>query len=100
MEPYCNCGVLDYSENNILREDGTYFNDVNSTWRGISAFSALAFGEVLTFELQVNGETVQTLTYSVNSYAYSKYDEGNAMSNLALALYRYGVSAVAYVENN
>ena len=61
--------------------------------------SALDFGEVLTFELKVNGATVQTLTYSVNSYAYSKHDDGDAMGNLALALYRYGVSAAAYDEN-
>ena len=61
--------------------------------------SALDFGETLTFELKVNGTTVQTLTYSVNSYAYSKHDDGDAMGNLALALYRYGVSAAAYNEN-
>ena len=61
--------------------------------------SALSFADVLTFELKVNGATVQTLTYSVNSYAYSKHDDGDKMGNLALALYRYGLSAVAYNEN-
>jgi hypothetical protein len=61
--------------------------------------SALSFADVLTFELKVNGSTVQTLTYSVNSYAYSKHDDGDAIGNLALALYRYGLSAVAYNKN-
>ena len=57
------------------------------------------FDKVYTFNLNLNGETVKTVKYSVNSYAYSKYDDGNAMGDLALALYRYGVSAVAYNES-
>ena len=59
----------------------------------------LDFGKVYTFHLNVNGATVQTVRYSVNSYAYSKYDDGNAMGDLALALYRYGASAVLYDKN-
>ena len=61
--------------------------------------SALQFASVYTFELKVNGSTVQTLTYSVNSYAYAKYGDDTAMGRLALALYRYGVSSVAYRDN-
>ncbi len=64
------------------------------------AISALAFDEVVTFELQVNGVTIQTLEYSVNTYSLNKYQGGDAMADLALALYRYGASAVAYNENN
>jgi hypothetical protein len=51
------------------------------------------FDEVYTFELCVDGTLVQTLTYSVNSYAFAKSSD-----DLALALYRYGQSAVAYQE--
>ena len=62
------------------------------------AISAVEFGEVYTIELAVDGVVVQTLTYSVNSYAYAKWgtDELTAMNKLARALYAYGVSAEAY----
>jgi len=58
--------------------------------------SALDFAKEMTVTINVNGSAVQTLTYSVNSYVYAKHDKGNAMADLALALYRYGLSAVAY----
>ena len=54
---------------------------------------ATDFDTVYTFELVYNGETVQTLKYSVNAYAISKYQADTPMGRLALALYRYGVSA-------
>ena len=63
------------------------------------AVGPLDFDDVYTFHLNVNGATVQTVRYSVNSYAYSKYDDGSAMGDLALALYRYGASVVAYDAN-
>ncbi len=59
------------------------------------AISALSFGETVTFTLSVEGEAVQTLTYTVNDYALSKYNDAE-IGSLALALYRYGKSAVAY----
>ncbi len=48
-ERYKRCaeGVFEYSENNLKRPDGSYYNDVGSTWRGISVFSALSYGETL-----------------------------------------------------
>ena len=56
---------------------------------------ATAFAETYTFVLSYNGEVMQTLTYSVNAYAYAMKDNAN-MAKLALALYRYGMSATAY----
>lgn len=60
---------------------------------------ATDFDTVYTFELVYNGETVQTLKYSVNAYAISKYQQETPMGKLALALYRYGVSADAIAES-
>ena len=56
---------------------------------------ATDFDETYTFELYVDGELTQTLTYSVNAYAYKMKDHAD-MGDLALALYRYGKSAEAY----
>ncbi|MBE6809558.1 MAG: hypothetical protein E7521_00685 [Ruminococcaceae bacterium] len=53
------------------------------------------FGTEYTFELcDGEGNVIQTLTYSVNSYAYSKQNSTNPnMVELALALFRLGQSA-------
>ena len=48
-----------------------------------------------------NGVEVETLTYSVNSYVYSKMNgENQKMSELALALYRAGISAAGWVASH
>jgi hypothetical protein len=54
---------------------------------------------VHTFTLTLDGETVATLSYSVNAYAFATLADETAsdeMKALALALYRYGVSADEY----
>ena len=53
------------------------------------------FDEDFKFELYYNGTLMQTLTYSINAYAYKMKDNAK-MSALALALYRYGLSAENY----
>ena len=58
--------------------------------------SALGFDDGVVFTLYKDGNLWQTLTYSVNSYAYGKKDGGNTMADLALALYRYGKSTENY----
>lgn len=68
---------------------------------------AVDFNTVYTFELYAmasgNATLIQALTYSVNSYAYRTVKQANEngemtdMARLCLALYRYGVSAEAYV---
>ena len=59
--------------------------------------SALKFSDKVTFTLSSGGTVLQTLTYTVNDYALSKYNDAE-IGELALALYRYGKSAVAYNE--
>jgi hypothetical protein len=53
------------------------------------------FATTYTFVLYHDGVEMQTLTYSVNAYAYAMQNNAE-MKDLALALYRYGVSAAAY----
>ena len=61
---------------------------------------ACDFDEIFTFQLVKGEEVIQTLTYSINSYAYAMYKaDGSVRSNLALALYRYGASANAFLED-
>ena len=54
------------------------------------------FADTYTFVLSYDGVVMQTLTYSVNAYAYAMRKNTSAMGTLALALYNYGVSAAAY----
>ena len=63
-----------------------------------SGISALYFDEVVAFELTYDDSLIQTLTYTVNTYAWDK-QENAEIGDLALALYRYGISAKAY-ENS
>ena len=59
------------------------------------------FGDVYSFTVYDNGVEVETLTYSVNSYVYSKMNgENQKMSELALALYRAGISAAGWVASH
>ena len=56
---------------------------------------ATGFDDTYEFKLYHNDVLMQTLTYSVNAYAYAKQGDAT-MGELALALYRYGASATAY----
>ena len=66
---------------------------------------ATDFDEIFTFRMYVDGVLCQTATYSVNSYAYAKCgdltvaDETSLspIAQLVRALYRYGLSAEAYI---
>ena len=50
-EKYLNAAkaVIDWSEHNIKRSDGTYFNEKTSNWKGITAFSLMALGDALIY---------------------------------------------------
>ena len=80
-------------------------SDLESLGNGVYRFkgdgvTATGFGESLTVELSYDGTVTATLTYSVNAYAYAMNNGGTSnaeMQALAVALYRYGQSAVAYV---
>ena len=65
--------------------------------------TALQMDDVYTVDLVVDNTVVQTLTYSVNSYIYSKTNSedklATPMGQLALALYNYGIAAEAYSSN-
>ncbi|MBQ2876838.1 MAG: hypothetical protein IJE25_07495 [Clostridia bacterium] len=58
------------------------------------ALTATQFDETVTFTLSIDGEVVQTLTYSVNSYVVAKQGSTNSeVANLVVALYNYGTAA-------
>jgi len=64
------------------------------------AIAATAFDDLYRIELLYDGEALTTLEYSVNAYAHAMCNGATAnekMQALALALYRYGVSANAYL---
>ena len=65
---------------------------------------ATGFGKVYTATLIYDGVEIQSLTYSVNAYAYGKQNqtteggELTSMARLARATYLYGKSARAYYD--
>ena len=68
---------------------------VNGTTVYTDGIAATAFGEKVTFELYHNGDLMQTLEYSIYSYAYSMQNKAT-MGELVKALYRYGEAAKVY----
>lgn len=69
----------------VAVEDTTVYTD---------GILATGFADTYTFVLSCDGVVMQTLTYSVNAYAFAKKDSAT-MGELALALYNYGLSAKA-----
>ena len=71
-----------------------------------SGINATMFDEIFTLRMYVDDVLHQTVTYSVNSYVYAKCGDLTAedestlapIAQLVRALYRYGLSAKAYVE--
>lgn len=86
--------TLSTTENVTLTINGEEVK-IESTTIYTDAIKATEFGTTYTFVLSCNGVVMQTLTYSVNAYAYAMQNNAE-MRELALALYRYGVSAKAY----
>ena len=39
--------AVDWSENNVITPEGTWYNDINAIWYGTGLFSAMALGETL-----------------------------------------------------
>ena len=94
----------DISKIKLICGDVDVTDRIEDLGNGIYVFytdgiKATEFGEEHTFKLYVDDLLHQTLTYSVNSYAYAKCTDGQtaAIDELALALYRYGLSAKAYM---
>ncbi len=90
--------TLSTAENVTLK-----INDVEVPVNGTTVYTdgikATEFGNKVKFELYHNGTLMQTLYYSVYSYAYSMQDSAK-MGDLVKALYRYGEAAVAYASAN
>ena len=84
-------------ENVTLTINGTEVEVTDATVYTDAIF-ATKFADTYTFVLSYDGVVMQTLTYSVNAYAYAMRNNTSAiMGTLALALYNYGVSAAAYI---
>ena len=82
-------------------EDLTLVADTNNTYVFYTdGIYSTEFDRVFTAELAVNGEVVQTVSYSVKSYVFAKQNsENERIAKLVQALYNYGRSSIAYIEN-
>lgn len=49
---------------NMAKEDGSYYNDTNSDWRGITVFAAIQLGESLYYHGDLLDEETKDLWYS------------------------------------
>ena len=86
--------TLNTAENVTLKINGVDV-PVNSTTIYTDGIAATQFGEKVTFELYHDGILMQTLQYSIYSYAYSMQNSAK-VGELVKALYRYGEAAITY----
>ncbi len=100
------CFVYSGTDSNVtVKINGTVYpatvNGSNHVVLGNDLF-ATDFDKIYTIELLVNGTVAQTLTYSLNTYAYRTYNSTTSSANskqLALGLYRYGKSVKNYLAS-
>ncbi len=85
------------TENATLKVNGTAVEFDGKQFK-TDAILATDFADVYTFELYDGDTLIQTLEYSIDAYAYAKYNNSKTqeMKDLAKALYNYGKSAEAY----
>ena len=88
---------LSTTENVTLTMDGNAV-EINGTTVYTGGITVTDFATTHTFVLSHNGVVMQTLTYSINAYAY-QMQSNEDMKALVSALYRYGTSATAYVDS-
>jgi hypothetical protein len=91
--------TINTTENVTVKIDDKEPIAVTSTTIEIPNLLPTDFATEYTFKLYYNGDLMQTLTYSVNMYAYkmsTNASTSETMKNLAIALYNYGESVAAY----
>ena len=52
--------VVDWSECNVRRADGGYYNDKAATWKGITVFSAMSLGDTLYYHSECLDEKTRS----------------------------------------
>ncbi|MCQ2771612.1 MAG: leucine-rich repeat domain-containing protein [Clostridia bacterium] len=89
--------VTDDMSKTAIKVNGNYVDINESASIAFSnEISAFDFDRVYTFELEYDGDVIQTVTYSVKSYVYSKQTGDDVNAKLTKALYNYGLSAIAF----
>ncbi len=89
---YVKFNVKDWTNVTVKVGDKIYTEaDLENGTLYLEDLAATRYSKVFNIELQVNGTTVQTLTYSANSYIASKYN--GSQSALVQAIGRYGAAA-------
>ena len=74
-------------------------NGINEWMVQTEGISPIDYDKVFLFAITSN-EIPALLTYSINSYTYSKlYSDDTSMADLAVATYSYGVAAEQYLES-
>ena len=99
-----------YVKVNLVSAEGVtvYINNEEAVLEELSGNTYIAYSSgIYTTEFDTaysilityNDKAIQELTYSVNSYAFTMYDNASNISALSLALYRLGKTSDLYNSN-
>lgn len=92
--------VIDWSEYNVKRADGSYFNDKCSGWKGISVFSAVSIGLALFYHGNCLDENTRTkwtnIFIRITDFIYEFFDLPTTNPNINYFVTVCDVMAFAY----
>lgn len=87
--------VIEWSEYNLLRKDGSIYNDKCSSWKGISVFSATSLGDALYYHGKcLDKETKQKWTEIFLRFADFTYEYFNLPTTQTNVNYYVTICAV------
>ncbi len=92
--------VVDWTENNLLRENGSYYNDRAIDWRGISAFSGIALAETLLYHGDCLEQEIydkwKTIFVRLVEFIYTYFDSEGFYTNINYYAAEAHMMALAY----
>ena len=92
--------AVEWSENNILRKDGSYFNDKTHSWKGISVFSATSLGDALLYHGDCLDSDTKSKWHSIflrlAEFIYEYFDRPDVHPNINYFATVCPVMALAY----
>ncbi len=93
-------GIVEWSENNVLRKNGAYYNDKPSAWNRTTTFAQIAFGEALIYHGKCLDKNTYEKWFSIfkrqTDFIYNELLVDKINSNINYYITAAACMAVAY----
>lgn len=96
----CAKAAVSWSEHNLRRTDGSYYNDKMKDWRGITVFSAISFGEALLYHGDCLDEQTRSSWEKIHKrltdFVFKRFKEPDFKTNINYFAAYASAMAIAY----